>query len=137
LAVSVETAVKNSIGSGDVTTGPRVLFVDDSPVACRAFTKLLEIRGYRVTAAVNGNEALTLFSQTTFDFVISDLHLRSSLTGIDVLRECQRLRPSTARILVTAIDCEVVEDVLQELGALCITKPVQIDQLIACLQISA
>lgn len=117
-----------------MTTGPSILFVDDSPVACRAFTKLLEIRGYRVTAAANGTEALDLFRQTTFDIVISDLHLRSPLTGIDILRECQKLRPSTARILVTAIDCEVVEDVLQELGALCITKPVQIDKLLACLQ---
>ena len=114
--------------------GPRVLFVDDSPVACRAFARLLETRGYGVTAALNGTEALALFSHNTFDVVISDLHLRSSLTGIDVLRECQKLRPSTARILVTAIDCEVVEATLQELGALCITKPVQIDELIACLQ---
>lgn len=117
-----------------MAAGPRVLFVDDSPVACRAFTILLETRGYIVTAAANGMDALALFSQTTFGVVICDLHLRSSLTGIDVLRECQKLRPNTARILVTAIDCEVVEDVLQELGALCITKPVQIDELFACLK---
>jgi CheY-like chemotaxis protein len=117
-----------------VTTGPSILFVDDSPVACRAFTRLLEIRGYRVTAAANGTEALALFSQTRFGIVICDLHLRSSVTGIDVLRECQKLRPSTARILLTAIDCEVVEDVLQQLGALCFTKPVQIDELVACLK---
>jgi DNA-binding NtrC family response regulator len=117
-----------------VTTGPSILFVDDSPVACRAFARLLEMRGYRVTAAGNGKEALTLFSETTFDIVISDLHLRSSLTGIDVLKECQKVRPSTGRILVTAIDCEVVEDVLKELEALCITKPVQIDELLACVQ---
>jgi DNA-binding response OmpR family regulator len=92
------------------------------------------MRGYRVTAAPNGTEALTLFSRKIFDIVISDLHLRSSLTGIDVLRECQKLRPGTGRILLTAIDCEVVENVVQELGALCITKPVQIDELLACLQ---
>jgi CheY-like chemotaxis protein len=113
---------------------PRVLFVDDSPVACRAFARLFEGRGYRVMASGDGKEALVLFSQTTFDFVISDLYLRSPLTGIDVLRECRRLRPSTARILATAIDCESVDEVLQELEALCITKPVQIDELIACLK---
>jgi CheY-like chemotaxis protein len=117
-----------------VTTAHSILFVDDSPVACRAFTTLLANRGYRVTAAANGTEALALFSQTTFDIVICDLYLRSSLTGIDVLRECQKLRPSTGRILVTAIDCESVEDVLKELEALCVTKPVQIDELITCLQ---
>ena len=115
-------------------TVPSILFVDDSPVACRAFTTLLETRGYRVTGAANGTEALALFSQATFDCVVTDLHLRSTLTGIDVLRECQRVRPSTGRILVTAIDCESVDDVIQELEALCITKPVQIDELIACLQ---
>ena len=114
--------------------GPSILFVDDSPVACRAFGRLLEMRGYRVTAATNGTEALAVFSQIIFDVVICDLHLRSSLTGIDVLRECQKLRPSTARILLTAIDCEVVEDVLQQLGALCLTKPVQIDELLASLK---
>ena len=51
-------------------------------------------------ASGDGKEALVLFSQTTFDFVISDLYLRSPLTGIDVLRECRRLRPST-NFLVT------------------------------------
>ncbi len=117
-----------------MTAGPNVLFIDDSPVACRAFARLLEMRGYTVTASVNGTEALTLFSRKIFDIVISDLHLRSSLTGIDVLRHCKKLRPSAARILLTAIDCEVVEDVVQELGAICITKPVQIDELVACLQ---
>jgi DNA-binding response OmpR family regulator len=117
-----------------VTTGPSILFVDDSPVACRAFARLLGMRGYRVTAAANGTEALALFSNTIFDIVISDLHLRSSLTGIDVLRECQKLRPGTRRILMTAIDCEVVDDVVQELGALCITKPIQTDELLACIK---
>ena len=106
---------------------PRVLFVDDSPVACRAFARLLEGRGRR-----EGSTCLNFSNDLRF--VISDLYLRSPLTGIDVLRECRRLRPSTARILVTAIDCESVDEVLQELEALCITKPVQIDELIACLK---
>jgi CheY-like chemotaxis protein len=117
-----------------MTMLPNVLFVDDSPVTCRLFTTLLEDRGYKVTPAGGGPEALALFSQTVFDFVITDFHLRSPLTGIDVLRYCEKTRPSTARILITALDCDDVDELVKELGAVCITKPVDIEKLMACLE---
>jgi DNA-binding response OmpR family regulator len=111
-----------------------ILFVDDSPVARRLFKRLLEARGYKVTGAGDGRKALALFSGKTFDVVITDFRLKSDLNGIDVLREFEKLRPNKGKILVTATDPEDVESSVKTLGGVCIAKPVNIEELVACIR---
>jgi DNA-binding response OmpR family regulator len=117
-----------------IKSAPTILFVDDSPVARQLFKRLLETRGYRVTGAVDGWEALALVSEKNFDVVIADLHLRSDLNGMDVLREIEKVRPHKSKILVTATGPMDVESSVKALGGACITKPVNIEELVACIR---
>jgi DNA-binding response OmpR family regulator len=56
------------------------------------------------------------------------------LNGIDVLRESEKLRPKKGKILITATDPMDVENSVKALGGACITKPVNIEELIACIR---
>jgi DNA-binding response OmpR family regulator len=111
-----------------------ILFVDDDRVVRQLFTRLLVKRGYRVSWAMNRQEALALFSKQNFDVVIAELHLRSRPNGLDILREFQNLQPTIGKILITSTDPESVEKSVNSLGAICIPKPVKIDELVASIQ---
>jgi DNA-binding response OmpR family regulator len=111
--------------------GRNILFVDDDRVVRQLFTRLLVSRGYRISWAADRQEALVLFSKQNFDVVIAELRLRSSPNGLDILREFQTLQSTIGKILITSTDPEGVEKSVKALGAICIPKPVNIDELVA------
>jgi two-component system chemotaxis sensor kinase CheA len=56
--------------------GRRLLLVDDSPFFRNMLTPLLEVAGYQVTVASNGNEALALREDgVDFDCIVSDIEM--------------------------------------------------------------
>jgi CheY-like chemotaxis protein len=52
-----------------------ILCVDDNEQTLSVRKFLLETRGYRVFTAVNGQEAISVFSSTQIDLVVTDLGL--------------------------------------------------------------
>ena len=52
-----------------------ILCVDDNEQALSVRKFLLETRGYRVLTAVNGQDAISVFSSTQIDLVLTDLGL--------------------------------------------------------------
>ena len=63
----------------------RILVVDDDPDIIRATTKVLESQGYRVIAALNGEECLEKIGEERPDLIIMDL-LMPKLDGFGVCR---------------------------------------------------
>ncbi len=56
--------------------GRSLLLVDDSPFFRNMLTPLLEVAGYRVTVATNGDEALALREEgVAFDCIVSDIEM--------------------------------------------------------------
>jgi DNA-binding response OmpR family regulator len=53
---------------------------------------------------------------------------------MDVLREIEKVRPHKSKILVTATGPMDVESSVKALGGACITKPVNIEELVACIR---
>jgi len=56
-------------------TTPSVLVVDDEPPVARATERILSRRGYRITTAGSGKEALEKSLAAPFDAIISDLRM--------------------------------------------------------------
>jgi DNA-binding NtrC family response regulator len=54
---------------------PRLLLVDDEPRLLSSLYELLQGRGYRLTTATCGTEALAELSRQRFDLVLLDLRL--------------------------------------------------------------
>jgi DNA-binding response OmpR family regulator len=63
----------------------RVLIVDDEPLVCDLLGDFLARRGYEVSTAVDGNEALRAIQARDSDLILLDLYL-PNLDGLGVLR---------------------------------------------------
>ena len=53
-------------------TSGKILWVDDEIEHLKPFIYLLEKRGYSVTGAANGDDALSILKETSFDLVLLD-----------------------------------------------------------------
>lgn len=79
-----------------------VLIVDDEDGIRRSLTRVLRGEDYSVRVAVNGEEALQIFSKDTgdFDIVICDL-IMPGIDGIQTIREINRLHQEVTKIILT------------------------------------
>src|SRR5882672_3832971 len=83
----------------------RILVVDDTPQNVKLFTDLLSSKGYVVTSASNGEDALASIAVAPPDLVLLDI-MMPGISGYDV---CRRIRenPATALlpvVLATSLD---------------------------------
>ena len=79
----------------------RILVVDDDPVLQRYCCLLLELEGYQVLAADDGQAALDTLQTTPVDLVLMDL----MMPGLDGLSACVELQadPRTSNIPVVIL----------------------------------
>jgi adenylate cyclase len=83
----------------------RILVVDDTPVNVKLLGDLLAVKGYTVSTAANGVEALERIERDHPDLVLLDV-MMPGLSGYEVCRKV-RDNPATAMlpvIMVTALD---------------------------------
>jgi CheY-like chemotaxis protein len=78
----------------------RILLVDDNKFGLSARKALLEEQGYEVTTAMEGLEALDLFSATRYDIVITDYKM-PRMNGLELIGHIRRIAPATPIVLVS------------------------------------
>jgi len=79
----------------------RILVVDDEPSMQRLLRLTLEDEGYEVATTDDGNEAVRLYTDGTWDLVIQDLRM-PKMPGIELLRRLKEADPKAMIIVVTA-----------------------------------
>jgi two-component system KDP operon response regulator KdpE len=107
-----------------------VLVVDDESALREFVRRNLEVRGYRVTTAANGLEALASFSAQPFDLVILDL----MMPHMDGLETTRRIRETSLVpiVILTALGEEHDKVRAFETGADdYLTKPFGVEELLA------
>lgn len=77
-----------------------ILVVDDEAPIRLTMRALLERRGYTVTTAENGEDALAQIHQRSFDLLLVDLRM-PGIGGIDVAKRARERQPDTAIIILT------------------------------------
>jgi DNA-binding NtrC family response regulator len=109
--------------------GARILLVDDEVDFTDNMTRLLQNRGYAVTAVHSGPDALAELGQAPYDVMVLDMKM-PGMDGITTLKEVKRRNLSTATLFLTghgAIDT-ALEAV--KLGAYdYLAKPCEVDEL--------
>jgi two-component system cell cycle response regulator len=115
----------------------RILIVEDDSVSALLLRKVLEQKGYDVTHAVNGVEALEKFKESDFRVVISDW-MMPEMDGIEL---CERLRKSAAGyVYVILLSAKSQRE--DSLGAYeagvddFLTKPLDREELLARLKVA-
>ncbi len=87
-----------------------VLIVDDEAEIRESLQTLLELEGYEVETAANGDEGLSKLGEQPFDLVLLDLALPGR-SGIDLLPEIRALDAQLPVIIITAFG--TVEDAVR------------------------
>lgn len=101
----------------------RMLIVDDERDICDCLTVFFSGRGFSVSAAFSGEEALERLSETRADVILLDI-LLPGLSGIEVLKHAKTLNPTARVIMVTALDQDELRMQARHYGAAAyITKP--------------
>ena len=103
-----------------------VLVVDDYPEIRDLMVKILERRGYRVSTASDGHDALTQFALARPDLVITDL----SMPGLNGYQLCRLIRGiSSVPVLIMSAQ-KGVEEKAYEMGAdAFVSKPFDMEAL--------
>jgi len=103
----------------------RILIVEDEESLLKLETILLTVKGYQVTGALTGSDALKKLSEGTFDLILLDI----MLPDIDGFEVCSRVKkdPRTSAIPVVILTAKKNPDD-HERGVACgasayLTKP--------------
>lgn len=85
----------------------RILIADDELMMCKILSALLRSTGHEVMVAVNGYEALRLFSENPFDLVTTDCNM-PVMDGSILAKRIKQKSPNTPVIMITneVIDAE-------------------------------
>ena len=112
------------------------LLVDDEEIMIKYLSRFLIKKGFDVTTAMNGNEALEKIKRQDFIVVLLDV-LMPGLDGIDTLREMKKIRPLSEVIMLTGHASLQVAMQGMKLGAFdYLIKPFDQDKLIKKLQMA-
>lgn len=110
---------------------PRVLLVEDSEDNRVMMKRLLEMSGYEVMEAVNGEQAVESAQTTRPDLILMDLSL-PKIDGLAATRYIRRL-PALQRVPIVVVSAHDTADFHAEaLASGCneyVTKPIDFGQL--------
>lgn len=112
-----------------VLSANKILIVDDEPSIREALQIFFEDRGYSVSRAENGAEALSYIEKEDFDLVLSDIRM-DKLDGIDLIKRMAYYNEKTPVVLITAYpEVKSAIEALRHGAAEYIIKPFEMKEL--------
>ena len=107
-----------------------ILVVDDEEAVGYVFERYLAIKGYRVSVAYSGEQALESFRRDAPDLVITDYKM-PGMNGDELLRRLRALRPGLPAVMISANPIEVGPTLSQ---VRFFPKPVSLETLVEHLE---
>ena len=108
----------------------RLLLVDDEIGYLEVLSKRLTRRGYKITTASSGTEAIRALRQWEFDLAVVDLKMED-MDGIEVLKVFKKMDPSLKVIMLTGHGSErAARDGITQGAYDYLIKPVGLKRLI-------
>ncbi len=123
-------------GPGEISEGrKRILFMDDEEMLRSVVSRMLEIMGYDVVAAADGDEALRLYIEAAengsrFDAVILDLSVNDGMGGREAAEKLVEYDPDVIALVSSGFVGDTVLQNYREFGFRgVIPKPYTSDEL--------
>jgi CheY-like chemotaxis protein len=98
-----------------MNTKPQVLVIDDDAVVGRSFDRVLSEKGYDVSTALSGEEAMKDIESTDYDVVFTDIKM-PGMDGIEVAERIKAQCPWTPVVVITGYGTEENEARASVLG---------------------
>jgi CheY-like chemotaxis protein len=107
-----------------------ILVVDDEEAVAYVFERYLAIKGYRVSVACSGEQALEVYQADTPDLVITDYKM-PGMNGDELLRRLRALAPGLPAVMISANPIDVGPTLDQ---VVFFPKPVSLETLVEHLE---
>ncbi len=118
---------------GDAPPLHKILVVDDTPANVKLLVDVLTTKGFDVSAAVNGQEALDKVAQNPPDLILLDI-MMPGLSGYEV---CRKLRENPDTALLPVVLCTSLDPQQERIKGIeagaddFLTKPINRPELLA------
>jgi CheY-like chemotaxis protein len=113
----------------EMTEKTRILVVDDEPGVLEVLKEFLETRGYQVTTAGSGAEALKAVQAERPHLVLLDI-LMPGMNGLEALPRILEIDRTIGVMMLTAVDdYKIVKQAIGKGAYDYITKPINFDYL--------
>lgn len=107
----------------------RILIVDDERDICDCLESFFSSRGFFVSWAFSGEEALQQLTESKSDVLLLDINL-PGICGIEVLKRAKKLCPEMRVVMVTGLDHSELREQAKHFGACAyVTKPFDFSDL--------
>jgi len=115
----------------------RILIIDDDVTMLEMMSDLLDSNGYSVSAATNGQDALKLVSNTSFDLIVTDI-LMDETDGLEIILKLKKNNHTIPVIAISGggkLDSAYYLQLAQLFGAVVIfEKPFENDDFLAAVR---
>jgi len=109
---------------------PDILWVDDQIDQLRSHIIFLEKKGFSIEPVTNGQDAVTIIKERSFDIVFLDEQM-PGMGGIETLEEIKKLRPQLPVVMITKSEEEsIMEDAIGGKISDYLIKPVNPNQIL-------
>jgi len=99
-----------------MNTKLQVLVIDDDAVVGRSFDRVLTEKGYQVSTALNGEQAMQTMEGKNFDVVFTDIKM-PGMDGLEVTERIKARCPWTPVVVITGYGTQANEVRASVLGA--------------------
>ena len=111
-----------------------ILIVDDNIGLCRTMSFVLERKGYDVTTAKDGLEAIDRVNESSFDMIFMDIKM-PLMDGVETFNRLKKIRPDSTVVMMTAYSVEdLIQEALQEGAYGIMYKPLDIEKVVALIE---
>ncbi len=107
-----------------------ILIVDDEPSVLTTYRLILEMQGFRASAAASSVEARHILSVGDVDLLLCDLSLERQESGFDVVNCAREIEPGMPCILLTGYASQEANAWAESQGIPMLFKPIDIRQLL-------
>ncbi|MDE7088536.1 MAG: response regulator, partial [Prevotella sp.] len=115
-------------------TNGQLLWVDDEVELLKGHIIFLQKKGYEVTCASNGTDAIDLCREQSFDLVLLDEQM-PGLSGLETLQRIKQIAPAMPVVMVTKSEEEnIMEQAIGQKIADYLIKPVNPNQILLTLK---
>ena len=116
--------------------GMLILITDDDPNTRETFKDTLEAKGYKISTAATGEEAIELVKERLHDILFIDMKL-PVLNGLETYLAIKKIRPNIVAVVITAYGEEMkdlVEEAVNGSCYTCLTKPIDMDNVLKLIE---
>ncbi len=112
----------------------KVLIADDDLGMIETLSDILEAKGYGVTIASDGRQAIQMAQEQPFDCILLDMKM-PGLNGVEVFRKIRALAPQTVVVMMTAYSFpQLIEEAKREGALAVLPKPLDLRKVLTFLE---